>query len=48
MNEQISKVLGTEEKKATRTWKEILHDEHAESESMIKKGAVEHPCGSLD
>ena len=43
LRKQIKKVLVTNKKKITWTWREILKTVLAESESMIdKKGAVKH------
>ena len=39
LREQIARVLETNEKKVTRTWREMIKTLLAESESMIRK-----PC----
>ena len=47
MRVQIARVLETDEKKMTRSWREILMIILAENESMIKKSAVKHHYRSL-
>ena len=40
LREQIAKVLKTDEKKMTRTWREMFKTVVAESESMIQKALL--------